>query len=170
MSLSGAPYEFGLVPRDSEAALWSFYPDSHHEPLMMASPAPLPEPEQVYGSIKQFIEQLAESTKIPISIGDAPEDECALIEMLNKLHEELPHGLKRIAMKKLGLREFELPAEDPSPDSGLWLDEWDLMLDDLYEMGFECKEMNVRAVQQAGGDLKQAVKHLRIQELQSCNK
>merc|ERR1711959_180223 len=161
-TFGGMPYEFVLVPPDSQAGLWSFYPEGHHTPIEIAPPTPLPEARDVYNAIQEYICMLAESTKIPISMGDAPDNEAHLAEMLNSLHEELPHGLKRIAMKKLGLRQFEVPLDDP--ESPEWSEDWDLMVQDLHDMGFESKEQNVKAVASAGGDLKQAVKMLRMQE------
>jgi len=161
-TFGGMPYEFVLVPPDSQAGLWSFYPEGHHTPIEIAPPTPLPEARDVYNAIQEYICMLAESTKIPISMGDAPDNEAHLAEMLNSLHEELPHGLKRIAMKKLGLRQFEVPLDDP--ESPEWSEDWDLIVQDLHDMGFESKEQNVKAVASAGGDLKQAVKMLRMQE------
>jgi len=165
---SGTLYEFSLVPDDSTHGLWSFYPDGHHTPIEISAPAPLPGAREVYRSMQQFIEHLAASTQIPISMGDAPEDETQLVEMLNLLHDELPHGLKRIAMKKIGLREFEIRVEEP--EDAPFPEEWDLMLQDLHEMGFESAEQNLMAVQNSGGNLKQAVKQLRMQELDTHGK
>ena len=162
----GIAYEFVLVPPDSKAGLWSFYPDGHHTPIEISPPTPLPQPREVYQSIQEYIQKLAASTGIPISMGDAPEKELELVEMLNLLHEELPHGLKRIAMKKLGLRQFEIPTE---PEAAEWSEDWDLMLQDLHDMGFESSEQNMKAVINARGDIKQAVKQLRMQELASRN-
>lgn len=161
---SGNVFEFALVPHDSTHGLWSFYPDGDHTPTEIAPPAPLPEPREVYNSMQQYIDHLAAATKIPISMGDAPDDDAQLVEMLNLLHHELPHGLKRIAMKKLGLRQFEPPQPEAVPQ------EWDSVLEDLKEMGFECQDQNLKAVQNAQGDLKQAVKELRMQELATRDK
>jgi len=154
-----ASYAFVAVPNDSTActdSLWSFFPEGQTSPFQFEEASPVPGPREVYASLQQTIHDLAEQSKIPISMGDAPEDDTDLIEMLNMLHEILPHGLKRIAMKKLGLRQFDLP----TPPEEAIPEEWNATLQELEEMGFDNQEDNLAAVRSTQGDLKQAVRHL----------
>eukprot|EP00657_Telonema_sp_P-1_P000551 TRINITY_DN1104_c0_g8_i1.p1 TRINITY_DN1104_c0_g8~~TRINITY_DN1104_c0_g8_i1.p1 ORF type:complete len:462 (-),score=178.98 TRINITY_DN1104_c0_g8_i1:240-1625(-) len=134
--------------------LWSFYPQDTFEPFMFEAPTPLPTAREVYGRIQTMITQVADAAGIDIRMGDAPDDEGELIGMLNRLVEVLPHGVQRIAIKKLGLREFEIEQPESIPE------EWDVILEDLQEMGFSCVDENIKAVQASNGDLKGAIKVL----------
>merc|ERR1712070_746344 len=157
-SLGGVGHAFVAVDADSSDGLWSFYPEGNHSPLDLPAAKAAPGPRECYQALQTQIQELASATNIPISIGDAPDDEAALVDMLTLLHSFLPHGLKRIAMKQLGLREFDLPeaalAELQFPE------EWVQLLEDLRDMGFDDDAENRSAVQAANGELKHAVKHL----------
>jgi chemotaxis protein histidine kinase CheA len=152
MTLMGG-LEFSVVEENSPDGLWSFYAEGCFEPMEFDAPASIPSARQVYSNLQEMIALVATNTSMPIQLGDAPEDENALIEMLNQLHEFLPHGIKRIAMKKVGLRQFQ----PPQPDFN---EEWDMLLDDLKDMGFSSEEENKKAVEAANGDLKKAIKVL----------
>jgi hypothetical protein len=152
-----AGVELAVVGNEDESTWWSFYPAGSVEMLELEPPAPLPTPEEVYNQLRDMVTQLSCNTGLPIQMSEAPEDERALAEMLNKLHDFLPHGVKRIAMKKLGLRQFDIAEPEPEPEVN---QEWDLLLDDLKDMGFDCDASNREAVQASGGDLKKAIKVL----------
>lgn len=154
MLLSGG-MSFAIVDEHSSEGLWSFYPEGQFEPLGLEPPAPIPTAREVYGQLQEMITQICANTGIPIQMQDAPEGEQELVQMLNALHEFLPHPVRRIAMKKIGLREFELEPAAPEPNQ-----EWDMMVDDLKEMGFDSEDENRKAIQEANGDLKKAIKSL----------
>lgn len=149
---------FAAVESESPDGLWSFYPAGSADMMELQPPAPLPTPTEVYAKLQCFVDWIASNTGVPIHMDAAPEDEEAVVGMLNKLLELLPHGIQRIAMKKTGLRKFELPSEvQPEPKDP---EEWDLMVQDLEDMGFESPDANRKAVQAANGDLKKAIKSL----------
>jgi len=166
---AGEKYNFTLVAHDSAGSKWSFYPEGKEQAFCPGAEPQLnkrnelkaqpdADPRQVYDTLQQIVNQTAEATQLPISLGDAPEDDAALVSMLNQLHQLLPDGIKKMAAKKLGLRKFEVPEvvtaeEDPS-------DEWELLMDELEEMGFEKSETTRQIVHATGGDLKQTVKQL----------
>eukprot|EP00656_Telonema_subtile_P025204 TRINITY_DN272_c0_g1_i1.p1 TRINITY_DN272_c0_g1~~TRINITY_DN272_c0_g1_i1.p1 ORF type:complete len:427 (-),score=147.21 TRINITY_DN272_c0_g1_i1:329-1609(-) len=152
MTLMGG-MRLALVDSSCSEGLWSFYPQGAFEPLTMEAPTPVPTAREVYSQLQEMVGAIAANTGLPMHVQDAPEDEAQVIQMLNTLHEYLPHPLKRIAMKKIGLRQFE--TEEPAPNQ-----EWDMMVEDLKDMGFASEDENRRAVQEANGDLKQAIKTL----------
>jgi chemotaxis protein histidine kinase CheA len=139
------------------AGMWSFYPEGSTSttPYLFEANVEraLPTGREVYVQLQEAINMIAERTKLPIHLGDAPDDETELLSMLNELHELLPAGIKKPALKHFGLRVFEMP-EPQLPE------EWDMLLEDLQEMGFSSDEENRKAVKAANGDLKQAIKTL----------
>jgi len=161
---AGENYSFTLVARDSAESLWSFYPSDTSSPFLPgaqpqynARPQADTDPRQVYNTLQQIVNDTAAATQLPLSMGDAPEDDAALVSMLNQLHQLLPDGIKKMAAKKLGLRKFEVPEV---PEVVTTPGEWDLLMDELEEMGFEKSEATRQAVQAADGDLKQTIKQL----------
>jgi len=146
------PSCFAVVGRDSEASMWSFYPEGSQEAMELRSADPMATAAQVYGRLHVIVQEIAEQTGIPISM-DQVYDEDEAAEMLNALIEFLPHGIKRIAMKKIGLRVFEV-AEQKVPR------EWEPLLQDLTDMGFENRDNNIAALRGSEGDVKKAVKSL----------
>eukprot|EP00657_Telonema_sp_P-1_P000546 TRINITY_DN1104_c0_g3_i11.p1 TRINITY_DN1104_c0_g3~~TRINITY_DN1104_c0_g3_i11.p1 ORF type:complete len:225 (-),score=114.53 TRINITY_DN1104_c0_g3_i11:287-961(-) len=156
---------FVLVDGEDESAVWSFYPEGCASAIEFEAPKALATPREVYAQFKENITSLADNTGIDIQLADPPEDESDLIAMLNRLHDFLPHPVQRIAMKKIGLRVFEMPTpveEDEAPLP----EEWDMLLQDLQEMGFHSEQSNLQAVKVADGNLKHAVKFLVAAERQ----
>eukprot|EP00656_Telonema_subtile_P025205 TRINITY_DN272_c0_g1_i2.p1 TRINITY_DN272_c0_g1~~TRINITY_DN272_c0_g1_i2.p1 ORF type:complete len:285 (-),score=140.13 TRINITY_DN272_c0_g1_i2:329-1183(-) len=121
--------------------------------LDVAVDTPLPTAREVYSKLQEMIGAISTNTGLPIQMHDAGASDAELIQMLNSLHECLPCPLKRFAVKKIGLRKFEEPVPEPNQ-------EWDMMVEDLKDMGFASEDENRRAVQEANGDLKQAIKTL----------
>lgn len=168
----------GIVSGESAVSEWTFHPDEPTEAptactkleikaeqkrkkqaekaakKALQAKATISNPREVYSALQQLVARIADGTKMPIVLHDAPVDESELVDMMNSLHNLLPDGFKKHALKKYGLREFPIP-DQPEPN-----EEWDMILEDLAEMGFESKEKNVEALRAAGGDLKQAVKQL----------
>merc|ERR1712159_919117 len=54
----------------------------------------------------------------------------------------------------------EAPEEPPVPAEPEWHEEWDQMLEELVEMGFECESINRTMISEHKGNLKDAVKGL----------
>ena len=161
---AGENYSFTLVARDSAESMWSFYPEGDEQaflpgaqPQYNTKPQADADPRQVYNTLQQIVNDTAAATQLPLSMGDAPEDDAALVSMLNQLHQLLPDGIKKMATKKLGLRKFEVPKV---PEVVTTPGEWDLLMDELEEMGFEKSEATRQAVQATDGDLKQTIKQL----------
>eukprot|EP00656_Telonema_subtile_P025206 TRINITY_DN272_c0_g1_i3.p1 TRINITY_DN272_c0_g1~~TRINITY_DN272_c0_g1_i3.p1 ORF type:complete len:240 (-),score=132.20 TRINITY_DN272_c0_g1_i3:329-1048(-) len=119
----------------------------------VAVDTPLPTAREVYSQLQEMIGAISTNTGLPIQMHDAGASDAELIQMLNSLHECLPCPLKRFAVKKIGLRKFEEPVPEPNQ-------EWDMMVEDLKDMGFASEDENRKAVQEANGDLKQAIKTL----------
>ena len=142
---------FMALSSESNASMWSFYPEGSTEALELIAPTPLASASGVYMQLQAIVQEVAATTGIQISI-EQVEDENDAAKMLNALLEMLPHSIKRIAMKKIGLRQFEVAIEVPA--------EWEEQLVDLVEMGFEDRDKNVIALQTTNGDVKKAVKHL----------
>lgn len=142
---------FMAVSSENNASMWSFYPEGSTKALELIAPTPLASASGVYMQLQAIVQEVAATTGIPISI-EQVEDENDAAKMLNALLEMLPHSIKRIAMKKIGLRQFEVAIEVPA--------EWEEQLVDLVEMGFEDRDKNVIALQTTNGDVKKAVKHL----------
>eukprot|EP00658_Telonema_sp_P-2_P017647 TRINITY_DN1687_c0_g1_i5.p1 TRINITY_DN1687_c0_g1~~TRINITY_DN1687_c0_g1_i5.p1 ORF type:complete len:174 (+),score=44.82 TRINITY_DN1687_c0_g1_i5:3-524(+) len=150
---AGRAFNFCVVDAESCEGLWSFYPEGCPDPLILEAADPMPTASEVYERLQSMVTGLQESTGLPLTLADAPENEEDIIGIMNKLHEYLPHAIKRIAMKKIGLRQFE----QSSPQLPK---EWTELMADLEEMGFTSQEENLSAVQAANGNLKQAVKIL----------
>eukprot|EP00658_Telonema_sp_P-2_P044701 TRINITY_DN325_c0_g1_i1.p1 TRINITY_DN325_c0_g1~~TRINITY_DN325_c0_g1_i1.p1 ORF type:complete len:529 (-),score=199.08 TRINITY_DN325_c0_g1_i1:330-1916(-) len=149
--------EFAVVDGESPAGLWSFCPhDTGGQMLELEAPAPPLTPHQVYTKLQWLVGWISSNTGLQIRMENPPTDECELVTMLNALFNLLPHPMQRVAMKKAGLREFEMPAQPEQEDPH----EWDLMVQDLQDMGFDSLEENRKAVQAADGDLKAAIKQL----------
>ena len=148
-------YAFAIVDGSSSSGLWSFFPEGSYSPIELDRPAAVPDARSCYQALQDTVSQIAQNTGIQIDLADAPTDEATLAQMLNSLHTFLPHGLKRIAMKKLGLRQFEIPQIVEEENT-----EFEWLLNELLEMGFVSPEENLAAAKAADGDLKLAVRHL----------